>query len=187
MTTSSPHLQVRVSGAEVVVQSDFLDAWRVKAHGLGGRYSDNAWHFHLASLRLVQEGLRATFGEDGTPVERTDLLWILDRDDGRRPHIECAGRVVARRLGRDGPVQLGRDVAVVSGEFPSSSGSIKNPTVGGEGVQLRLMGVPKELARHLAATSPTKASVVPSLEIPTAPVVPTGERVRAKSSVSVAR
>ena len=50
-----------------------------------------------------------------------------------------------------------------------------------------MMGVPKELAQHLAATSPTKASVVPPLEISTAPAVPTGERVRAKSSASVAR
>lgn len=188
--TSSPHLHVQVQGAEVIVQSDFLDAWRVKASGLGGRYADNAWRFHIASLEVVQEGLRATFGEDGTPVERVDLLWTLGRDDVDKPCMEFAGRVVARRLLRDGPVKLGRDVAIVSGEFPSSSGSIKNPTVGGEGVQVRLMGVPRVLAEHVVAKSPRMASLAPPLAVPTARALPKGERARAKpakTSVPVER
>jgi len=130
--------------------SDFIEG--VKK--LGGRWSGTA-KAGVVSARQ-EERVRAlclrVYGEDGSAaaVDRVTVRVRLMKPDGMRMWdytnpAECCGRVIAQRWGRDQSVKF--DGAIISGGFPDSGGSVKNPRLAAlSDTVLEIYDVPRVLA-----------------------------------------
>lgn len=123
-----------------------------KKRGAKWSPSDKCWVFDAAAEASVRELCREIYGTDGSPTETVTLRVELTTVDGQA--IECAGRTLAYRAGRDYPVRIGEGVSCIDGGFPKSGGSMKNPRCNPEeGTVLLVREVPKAKADAVIADS----------------------------------
>ncbi|MGH3987458.1 MAG: hypothetical protein ACRDTZ_09090 [Pseudonocardiaceae bacterium] len=106
-----------------------------KAHAAGGRFINGVWRFDPRDEARVRQITCAIFGTDGTPGP-TATVWVPLADfathlrSQRGPEaLWLLGRRLVTRRGRDDRVELGPGVVVLTGGFPGSGGSVKNPTL----------------------------------------------------------
>lgn len=104
-----------------------------RAKRLGGKWDAKrrAWRFDVRDLERVRALAADVFGFDelGPSVTvRINAEDYVDRDHSDR--VVFAGRIVARRCGRDDDVRLAGNMVLVSGRFASSAGSRSCPEIG---------------------------------------------------------
>lgn len=141
-------IPVRVwrTGDTVYLAAPYHPSLPERAKALGGRWdsADKVWRFDARDEARVRELARGIYGTDGTdnPQLVTIRVTITERE-AYEQELWLAGRLVARRPGRDLPVQLGDGVIIVSGAFPRRGGSARYPELGGQGVVLEVRDVPR--------------------------------------------
>lgn len=108
---------------------DFPDA----AKALGGRWDAKrkAWTFDPRDRDRLERLATRFFGYAAeSSGETVDVRIHAERhydEDGR---LMFAGRIIARRRGRDLPVSLADNAVLVGGAFPDSGGSVRRPRIG---------------------------------------------------------
>lgn len=139
-------VQVRIerTGDAVVLAAPYHPDLPARAKALGGRWDGRAWRFDGRDEARARELARSIYGTDGedNPELVTFRVTLTERD-ATQQELWLAGRLVARRPGRDIPVRLGDGVIMVSGQFPSRAGSARHPELGGVGVVLEVRDVPR--------------------------------------------
>jgi hypothetical protein len=139
-------ISLRVDGAKCYALSPYLPSFIDSARKLGGKWSDPHWAFDARDLERVRDALIASYGTDGTPGPTCSIRVALDSWGFNDTFYVC-GRLVARRPGRDYRVKLGEGVVILSGGFPSSGGSMKNPRLAAEtGTVVEIRDVPLAIA-----------------------------------------
>ena len=140
-------VEVRVERSDdgsVVLVAPYHPDLPSRAKALGGRWTGSAWRFDGRDEGRVRELARSVYGTDGTDSpELVTLRVTLTEREAVLQELWLAGRLVARRPGRDVPVRLGDGVIIVSGEFPRRAGSARYPELGGVGVVLEVRDVPR--------------------------------------------
>lgn len=116
-----------LSSGNIVVKSPYHPQFVEMARLCGGKWNpaDCTWTFDGRDEQRVKEMLTTIYGTFG---EQTDFVDIRLEIDGMCSNpLFAAGRKIAERNSRDENVTLGNGVVVISGRFPSSAGSVKNP------------------------------------------------------------
>lgn len=151
---SDERFQYWVADGELFVQCPYDHEWVAVAKRIGGRWapSQKAWHFDLGVIDQVRETLEEVFVTIGDFPEiapppaaegEITIRLVLSNDGiGAQREVKVAGRLIARRPGRDRPVVLGPGVRVVDGEFASRAGSSPSPLIIDDGSFGRQAGSP---------------------------------------------
>lgn len=142
--TAAMQVRVERTGDAVILLAPYHPSLPERAKALGGRWNGRAWQFDVRDEARVRELARSIYGTDG--ADNPELVTIRVTITGREAASQefwLAGRLIARRPGRDLPVRLGDGVVVVEGAFPRRAGSAKHPELGGEGVVLEVRDVPR--------------------------------------------
>ena len=152
--------EITVADGRVTLSAPYHPDLPARAKSLGGRWhsASKSWSFDARDEERVRalavEVYGAVEGDETAVVSlRVKLSGSYDEVYAGDDSVWVAGREIARRLGRDMPVQLGRGVVVVDGNFSTSAGSRKSPAVmrGGPHVVLELRDVPTPLAHAAVA------------------------------------
>jgi hypothetical protein len=153
----------------------FLPAFNTWAKNQGARWDKSlpGWGgFDTRDTERVRERCLRHFGTDGTPCDMCDITGYKPAEN---PDYFC-GRLVAERAGRDQSVALGRGVVVLSGGFPGSGGSVKNPRLDAkEGTRIEIRDVPLALAREFCEDSSMIVNVRTVSKPPEVPEAPPSE------------
>lgn len=120
------------------------------ARALGGQWNatTKAWYFDQRDADRVRALCLKHFGVDPLADAPADLVTVRLNLDAYSDGAELwvFGRQVAGRLSRDQSVRLGEGVVLLSGGFPLSGGSTKNPRLDPEkGTVLEVRDVPRNL------------------------------------------
>lgn len=129
-----------------------------RCKALGGKWgpADKAWYFDERDAGRVRDLCVETFGIDplAEPDEAPELVTVRVSLDAFSDGAEAwaFGRELARRPGRDYDVRLGGGVILISGGFPRTGGSMKNPSLAAkDGTVLEVRDVPRPLAEQEVA------------------------------------
>lgn len=138
-------MKIERKNGKIRVQSEYNKDFISGVKSIGGKWCAPCWVVPEENEEMLDDLLVRVYGRGCKPTESVDLLvdlGMLRETDGE---IRLAGKLLARRPGRDRQVQLGEDVTLVSGEFPASGGSVKNPCVYGDNVLVKCWRVPVAL------------------------------------------
>jgi len=95
------------------------DTWR----SLGGKFVSGSWN--IPDNDTTRNVVAELFGPKSEDVEVLVPLSVCCGYD----RLQIGGYVLASRRGRDSRVEIPDGVSLVSGSFPKSAGSVKNPRV----------------------------------------------------------
>lgn len=124
-------ITITLKATKIYVASPYNEDFVAAARELAGKFdaTTKAWVFDARDEPRVRELLVRIYGSDGSQVAQTVTLHVdLGQFGTHYDKVIVAGRVVARRSGRDYPVRLSGAV-IIEGGFPSSGGSMKNPAL----------------------------------------------------------
>lgn len=139
-------MKIERKDGKIYVQSEYNRDFIAGVKSIGGRWMSPAWAVPAENEEMLDALLVRVYGRGCKPTETVDLLVDLGVLGEERGEIRLAGKLLARRPGRDARVILGEDVTLVSGEFRASGGSVKNPCVSAdEGVIVKCWRVPVAL------------------------------------------
>lgn len=127
-------MTITQSGNDVILVSPYDREAIADYKQIGGKWDPTikSWRFDVCDEEPVQQLAAKYFGyspdNDGETVTiRVHALdYVSDRDPSR---CVLAGRVIARRPGRDADVKLSHGVVLVSGAFSNRGGSHNNPRI----------------------------------------------------------
>lgn len=130
----------------VYVKCEYSPDFVARAKQIHGKWTGESWAFDESDESIVKSVLDQIYGENGDPVDRVDLIV----DAGKMPEdgdsIRIGGYTVCSRRYRDSAVKMGEKAVLLSGEFCSSGGSVKNPRVSANyDTIIRLKGIPVSL------------------------------------------
>jgi hypothetical protein len=144
-------IQITTADGRTALATPYHAGLVARARDLGGRWdrTRSVWTFDARDEGRVRDLAREFFGTDGSePAGDVVTVRIRAADhecdrwnDG--PFAEFAGRRVAERPSRDARVRLAANVVLVDGEFDRSSGSMKNPGLGGGTAVLEIRDLPR--------------------------------------------
>lgn len=175
-----PGIAMRANGDEITIEvpaekfiKEILKPVKGKSDGQGG------WVIPYANKKTAEAILDTNFTHHGQAIEVTDLLYevnepraylngiVLSVVEQKFMGVDKPGlmkpsdRLIVSRFKRKDPVELGKDVKIVTGEFEPK---IKTAGVGigGVGVVLRINKVPLSIAQQVVAAG--RASYAPAIE-----------------------
>lgn len=128
-------LSITTKGSKTTLRAPYHPGLGTPARNIGGTQTGGGtWVFDARDEDRVRDMVRDIFGTDGTDNTETvnvryDLSNALSGAFGRPRTQEHwrFGVCVAKRWERDENVRLGKGVIILSGGFPGSGGSVKNP------------------------------------------------------------
>lgn len=135
----------------IIVDTTYNAKFVKLAKQIGGKWNGHAWYFPIENKDLVDNLLFDIYGENSIEkptkvVVRIDLSKINELSS--KNAFELYGRVLLKRWRKDSVVRVHKSVAVEKGEFISSSGSTRYPTLGKcDNIILRVTNVPLNLAK----------------------------------------
>lgn len=107
----------------------------------GGKWDsgEREWVFPaIAAQRLRREAVRIYGDEPNTEPELITVYLREEPGSSHQKEIWWAGRLIAQRRYRDEPVEYGKGVFPIRGEFWDRGGSAKNPRIGESKSQVTL-------------------------------------------------
>lgn len=138
-------VEVKVKDGLVLVKSDYNEFFIKRARTLQGKWKNPFWVFPEENEELVRATLLEVYGEDGRPCETVTVDLNLDEYD-YDDEVVIDTIVVATRPGRDHAVKLSANVLLLKGEFKSSGGSTRYPSVTAyNGTVIRVKKLPRLL------------------------------------------
>lgn len=138
-----------IENGKIKVQSEYNRDFITRAKSIQGKWNSPYWVFPEENINELREILLDIYGEcgelaDEVPVTVTVDLNLDDYDYGA--DIKIGGVTVVRRRYRDSDVIYSDNVMLISGGFPSSGGSMKNPRVNPDkGTIIRVKDIPERL------------------------------------------
>ena len=132
MTTATAITLTTAADGSLEVHSPYHPDFPAAARALGGRWrpSRRTWVFDGRDEAVVGDLLARLFGWSPDPSgEVVTVRVTLSRANAGGAEARLAGRVIARRPGRDEAVVLGAGVVVVGGAFAPSAGSRQHPAL----------------------------------------------------------
>lgn len=166
MTTATAITLTTAADGSLEVHSPYHPDFPAAARALGGRWRPSrcTWVFDGRDEAVVGDLLARLFGWSPAPSgEVVTVRVTLSRDNADGAEARLAGRVIARRPGRDEAVVLSAGVVVVGGAFAPSAGSRQHPALidSDEAVTLEVRDLPVEAlsaARELEWTRPAESA-----------------------------
>lgn len=126
---------------KIILTTDYNPEVVTEARKLNGAWDaySKTWNFDIRDLDRVKAFLLKIFGTDGeTEAETVDVKVFLDKMPSKAyvhtygQSVFALGRQLAIRKFRDSKVNLGDNVTILEGGFPSYGGSQKNPRLNHE-------------------------------------------------------
>ena len=119
-------IEINVTSNGIQVTGPFSAANNTRYRELGGKFQGGSWM--LPDNETSRLAVSEMFGS------KSELVQVLIPDDIARggdtgATVQYCGYVLASRRGRDYRVQMPEGVSLAEGSFPSSGGSMKNPSV----------------------------------------------------------
>lgn len=145
-------VRIERQGNSVILSAPYHPDLPARARQLGGKFDGytKSWTFDSRDEARVRALAREIYGTDGEASKTIAVRVHVDRFLDARS-LWLFGREIARRPERDWAVRLGEGVVVISGGFPASGGSVKNPRLAAEpGTVLEVRDVP---ANHADLTT----------------------------------
>ena len=144
-------MKVRIESGEILVNAEYNSAFVKKARQLQGKWKSPNWAFPEDNREEIKALLIDTYGcadiLEGENEQKVTVEIALDEYGGEENNELRFGNILlASRFGRDSYVKLADNVMVVSGDFRSRGGSVRNPTVSAEpNTILRVKNVPLQI------------------------------------------
>lgn len=121
-------VDIKVADGRVVLTAPFHPATADLAHKINGKFTRaTGWTFDSRDEERVRDLARRIFGHDGTQCPTVTVRMTLDWQDRQERELWIGGRMTVKRWERDKRVTFGDGVIVISGGFPDSGGSMRNP------------------------------------------------------------
>lgn len=163
MTVKISVVEVTSGKSRIKVESPYHPDFPKHAKNLGGKWNanDRVWLFDSRDEDSVRDLCRDCFGTAGeTELELVDCRIRLTGSQG--DSVWFAGRRIARRGARDWPVKLGESVVVIEGDFRSTGGSRKYPSVTfvGDSITLEVRDVPAVLVQREKDNDPENVTIL---------------------------
>lgn len=159
-------ITLTTSGNTLTVVTPFDPSMPTRAKKIGGRWNpaQRAWTFDSRDEQRVRDLLRDIYGTDGSTDTGPAVTVRLECGAYNRQEFRIAGRRLAWRPARDADVVLADGVVIVSGSFPCSGGSVRNPRLDHDDpVVLEVRDVPAEQARKMCEQDVT-AQIIDAAE-----------------------
>ena len=140
-----------IENGKIKVQSDYNKTYIARAKSIQGRWDAPFWVFPEENINELRELLLDIYGEcgdlAGDLADETRVTVDINLDEyGCGSEVTVAGFTAVRRRYRDSDVIFADNVMLVSGGFPSSGGSVRNPRVSPEkGTIIRVKDIPVRL------------------------------------------
>ena len=161
-------VSTEIKNGKLLVVSEYNAEWGKRAKTLGGKWQSGskAWAFDPEDAAEVSAVLLDIYGEDGSgDVETCDITVRVDLLDNDQ-EITLCDLPVCRRRYRDEAVRMADGVILLSGGFPSSGGSVKNPRCNAEeGTLAKIKKVPVALAKKIYGIAASDERLYAALDI----------------------
>ncbi len=163
-------VKITVKDNRITTDTPYNAGYVKAAKALGGRWNaaDKVWQFDAGVEDRVRAAMIEAYGTDGQQTTATvtihvKLAWNahhISESKGTDEFV-IGGRTLVRRRHRDYPVIIGDKCSVISGGFPETGGSVKNPRPEWEdGTVMEVREVPESVARRLAEKHPDVVAIV---------------------------
>lgn len=160
MTIKTSIIKMSDESKRFKVEAPYHPDFPARAKNLGGKFNgeNKAWYFDPRDEERVRAMLREIYGTDGETMTDMVTIHVPMAATGTYSDDACwvAGRCIAKRSGRDWPVQLGEGVVLISGGFPARGGSAKYPALHYENdTVLEIRDVPHPAAEKAKSKFPS--------------------------------
>lgn len=151
-------------GGRIRVASPYHPDLPARAKAIGGRWdaAARAWAYDERDEERVRGLYREIYGEDGSGDAAPAACTMRCKMPYRMDEWYVAGRLVARRPGRDLPVRMGRGAILIQGEWPECAGSRARPLLSDrcDDIVIELRDVPLAAAQAEVERQPNHYSIV---------------------------
>lgn len=121
---------VRIEKKEgrIYTTTPFNGVFVKKAKNLNGKWNGECWVFDEKVENFVKELLIEVYGTDGSYTKTITIdIDLNSYADCKSNTVWLDNLILAQRVYRDSAVKLSENTIIISGGFPSSGGSVKNP------------------------------------------------------------
>ena len=152
-------INLSVVGDSIRITSPYSSANIDLFRSLAGKFSGGVWSVPSTAESVAK--LQDVFGRPSELVRVSvpvDATKVVARDG----QLQIGGYLLANRRGRDYRAEMPEGVAVVSGGFTKSGGSVKNPRVSPEPGTVLSLVCRREFAERMGLVVAAPAAPVPT-------------------------